>query len=52
LIYYDYAASGGSMVLPTFLGLSMILSGLRLLFMNSGVRDAERRREKRLKQYE
>jgi len=52
LIYYDYAASGGSMVLPTFLGVSMILSGLRLLFMNSGVRDAERRRQSRLKQYE
>jgi len=52
LIYYDYSVSGGSMVLPTFLGVSMILSGLRLLFMNSGVRDAERRRQNRLKQYE
>jgi hypothetical protein len=52
LIYYDYHVYGGSMVLPTFLGISMILSALRLLFMNSGVRDAERRRQERLKRYE
>jgi len=52
LIYYDQAVSGGSMVLPTFLGISLILSALRLLFMNRGVRDAERRRQDRLKQYE
>ncbi|MEO7271415.1 MAG: hypothetical protein ABIX28_01710 [Vicinamibacterales bacterium] len=52
LIYYDYRVSGGSLVLPTFLGISMILAALRLLFMNRGVRDAEHRRQERLKEYE
>jgi len=52
LIYYDYFVSDGSMVLPTFLALSMILSGLRLLFMNSALRDAQRRQQDRLRQYE
>src|SRR4051794_14632778 len=48
LIYYDYSVHDGAMVLPTFLGISMILSALRLLFMNGGVRDAERRRQERI----
>ena len=52
LIYYDYRVHDGGMVLPTFLGISMILSALRLLFMNRCVCDAERRRQDRLKQYE
>jgi hypothetical protein len=52
LIYYDYHLSDGSLVLPTFLALSMILSGLRLLFMNSALRDAQRRQQERLRQYE
>ena len=52
LIYYDYRTSGGSLVLPTFLGVSMMLSALRLLFMNMGVREAERTRQERLKHYE
>jgi hypothetical protein len=52
LIWYDYSTAGGALVLPTFLGISMALAALRLLFMNMAVREAERTRRKRLEGYE
>lgn len=51
LIYYD-ATERGVLVLPTFLGGSMILAGLRVLFMNQAIRDVERTRRARLERHE
>lgn len=51
LIYYD-ATQRGVLVLPTFLGVSMILAGLRILFMNQAIRDVERARRQRLERHE
>jgi hypothetical protein len=51
LIYYD-ATERGVLVLPTFLGVSMILAGLRILFMNQAIRDVERTRRERLQRHE
>jgi hypothetical protein len=52
LVWYDYGTSRGSLVLPTFLAVSMVLAALRLLFMNMIVRESERTRRARLKRYE
>ena len=38
--------------LPSFLGVSMIVAGLRILFMNMAVREAERTRRARLERHE
>jgi hypothetical protein len=51
LIYYDTFTQRGVLVLPTFLGASMILSALRLLFMNRVVRDSETARRRRFEQH-
>ena len=51
LIYYD-ATERGVLVLPTFLGVSMILAGLRVLFMNQAIQDVERQRRARLERHE
>jgi hypothetical protein len=48
LIWYDFAVTRGSMVLPSFLAVSMIVIALRLLFMNMAVKEAERKRRDRL----
>jgi hypothetical protein len=52
LIWYDFQTSRGSLVLPSFLAVSMVVAGLRLLFMNMAVREAERTRRARLEQHE
>jgi hypothetical protein len=52
LIWYDYWNADGALILPAFLGISMALAGLRLLFLNMAVREAERTRRKRLERYE
>lgn len=52
LIWYDFAMTRGSMVLPSFLAVSMIVMALRLLFMNMAVREAERTRRARLERHQ
>jgi hypothetical protein len=52
LVWYDYSTAGGSLVLPTFLGISLALAALRLLFMNMAIREAERARRERLERHE
>ena len=52
LIWYDQWSSDGALVLPTFLGISMGLAGLRLLFMNMAVKEVERNRRARLHRYD
>ena len=48
LIYYDTWTQRGVLVLPTFLGCSMILAAARLLFLNHAIGETERRRLDRL----
>jgi hypothetical protein len=52
LIWYDFETSRGSLVLPSFLAVSMVVAALRLLFMNMAVREAERARRARLERHE
>ena len=52
LAWYDHWASDGTLVLPTFLGISMAVAGVRLLFMNLVVRESDRARRERLGRYE
>jgi hypothetical protein len=52
LVWYDYATARGTLVLPTFLGISMALAAVRLLFMSLTVREVERARRERLRQHE
>ena len=52
LVWYDYSTADGTLVLPTFLGISMAIAAVRLLFLNMGVREAERTRRERLDRYE
>jgi hypothetical protein len=52
LVWYDYATARGSLVLPTFLGISMALAAVRLLFMSMTVQEVERARRERLGRYE
>ena len=52
LVWYDYSTARGSLVLPTFLGISMAVAGVRLLFMNMIVREAERNRRERLERHQ
>jgi hypothetical protein len=40
----------GVQILPMFIGINLVLAGGRLLLMNVGARDAERRRRERLEQ--
>src|SRR5688572_15118258 len=42
LIWFDYWTADGTLVLPTFLGLSMIIAALRVLFLNMATEEAER----------
>jgi hypothetical protein len=52
LVWYDYATARGTLVLPTFLGISMAIAGIRLLFMNLIVREAQRRQQERLARHD
>jgi hypothetical protein len=52
LVWYDYWTANGALILPAFLGISMALAALRLLFLNMAVREAERTRRDRLARYE
>ncbi len=52
LVWYDFETSRGSLVLPSFLAVSMVVAALRLLFMNMAVREAERARRARLEEHE
>jgi hypothetical protein len=52
LMWYDFAVSRGSMVLPSFVAVSMVVIALRLLFMNMAVREADRNRRARLDRHE
>ncbi|HEX2456265.1 MAG TPA: hypothetical protein VHI99_21385 [Vicinamibacterales bacterium] len=51
LFWLDYQRDG-LLILPTVLGLNMLLIGARLLFMNLTVRDVEKERQERLSRYE
>jgi len=51
LFWFDYQRDG-LLILPTFLGLNMLVIGGRLLFMNLAVRDVEKERRERLARYE
>jgi len=50
LFWLDYQRDG-LLILPTVLGINMLIIGARLLFMNLIVRDTESAREERLAQY-
>jgi hypothetical protein len=52
LVWYDYWSSDGTLVLPTFLGISMALAGVRLLFMNMIIRESDRARRDRLDRHQ
>jgi hypothetical protein len=51
LFWIDYDR-GGLLILPTFLGLNLIIIAARLLFMNVSSREVERRRQERLARHE
>jgi hypothetical protein len=51
LFWLDYQRDG-LVILPTVLGLNMLLIGGRLLFMNLTARDVEKERQERLARYE
>jgi hypothetical protein len=48
LIAYDYWTADGGLILPTYLGISMILASVRLFLANHGIKDAERERQQRI----
>lgn len=50
LIWFDWAFYDGVQVVPTMLGINMILIGARLLMMNFGHASAERKRRERVDQ--
>ena len=50
LFWFDYRASGGMLILPTILGLNMILIAARLIQLNASHAHAERERRERLAQ--
>ena len=54
LIWYDTSRRrGGSLVLPSFLGVSLVVAGLRILFMNMALREKpELQRLARLERHE
>jgi hypothetical protein len=53
LIVYAYLETREhDIILPAFVGINMILIGLRLLWMNFALRETERLREARLRQLE
>lgn len=52
LFWYDYWSSGGLLILPTILGINMLLAAARLVQLTAAYADAERRRLERLRQVE
>ena len=48
LIWFDWTYYEGVMVMPTILGINMVLIGVRLLIMNRGHLSAERARRERV----
>jgi hypothetical protein len=48
LFWFDYWNSGGQLILPTFLGINMILIAARLIQLNASYASAERERQERL----
>jgi hypothetical protein len=52
LFWFDYASSGRLILLPTIVGINMIVAAARLLQLNAGHADAERRRLARLEHIE
>ena len=50
LFWFDYWASGGMLILPTILGINMILIAARLIQLNASHAHAERERRERLAQ--
>jgi hypothetical protein len=51
LFWIDYE-KGGMLILPTFLGINLIIIAARLLFMNLSIRESERARQRRLTEFE
>jgi hypothetical protein len=51
LFWYDYTNDRGALVLPTFVGLNLLLAAARLLQLNSAVATAERQRQERIARY-
>jgi hypothetical protein len=52
LFWFDYWKSGGLLILPTILGINMLLAAARLIQINAAYADSERRRRVRLAQIE
>jgi hypothetical protein len=52
LFWFDYWKSGGLLILPTIVGINMLLVAARFLQLNAAYADAERRRRERLVQIE
>ena len=52
LFWLDYWTSGGLLIIPTILGINLLLAALRLVQLNAAYADAERRRLERLARIE
>jgi hypothetical protein len=52
LFWFDYASSGRLILLPTIVGINMIVAAARLLQLDAGHAEAERRRLERLEHIE
>ena len=50
LVYAYVQETGDRIILPAFIGINMVLIGLRLLWVNMSLRETERTREERLAQ--
>ncbi len=50
LFWFDYSTSRGMLILPTILGINMIIIAARLIQLNASHRHAERERRERLAQ--
>jgi hypothetical protein len=48
LFWFDYATDRGVLVLPTIIGINMLVAAARLMQINSGVKESERVRKERL----
>ena len=50
LFWFDYSTSRGMLILPTILGINMIIIAARLIQLNASHKHAERERRERLAQ--
>ncbi len=48
LMWYDYSSSNGMLILPTFLGVNMLIIAARLMQLNMAIAGAERQRQERI----